>query len=185
MKKIVCVVLTAAILATLCACANKFEKAGQTQSSTSAPTSSETSAQRVTSTTEKISINDEKGENLKTSVNEFLGNKDGAEVSGNISQGSFKYKYARSAEVIYANEREEEMEYTFQENAKKFVDDVSVFYEDEITLESFDAKTISSGENGIDSVIYFAYYTNTQNQLLEIQGNSDGVINYVNCNFTW
>lgn len=185
MKKLICVLLTAVVLATLCACANKYEEESQTQPSTSAQASSETSTQRVTSTTEKISNDDEKGEKLKNSVNAFFGNPEGAEVSGSTSQGSFKYKYIRDAEVIYANEREEKFEQTFQENAKKFVDDISAFYNDEITLETFDAKTIGNDENGIDSVVYYAYYTNTQNQLLEIQGGSDGVINYVNCNFTW
>lgn len=183
MKKLLCVILTAAILAAFCACANKIDKISETASQTTASAGQTT--QRITSTAAKISVDEEKGKRLEVSVLNALGNPEGAEVSGDTSQGSFKYKYVRDAGAVYANERSEEFETLFEKNAKKFVDDIRVYYSDEITFESSDAESIGNGDNGIDSVIYHAYFTNTRNQILEVQGNSDGVISYVDCSFTW
>lgn len=182
MKKILCVLLATAIIATLCACAGKGDNLPQDTTAQSADSST---TQRVTSTTAPAKSDAEKGGELKLAVIDALGNQQGAEATGDFEHGSFVYKYIRDAQTIYANERSDEIQSIFKENAIAFSEQIKAFYNDDIIFESIDAQAIGSGENGIDSVIYYAYFTNTQNQLLEIRGNSDGEIYYVACSFTW
>jgi hypothetical protein len=180
MKKLIAILLAGM----LCVCASSCAKAQSEDTSTqdTTTTTERQIEQPIESTTKAPSEDSQKGEKLSASVLSTLG---GSDISGDLSYGSFTYKNNRDAEIVYANERTDELEANAKDNAQKLVDSIKDFYGDEITYYDFIAKEIGSSENGIDSVRYQFYYINTQNQLLTIYADSDAQISYVDCEFTW
>lgn len=183
MKKIVIALLTAALCCSFAACSKNVETENESSTETAVTTTEPTTyARPVESTTKQPEENLNKGSELKAVVVSTLGDND---LSGDISYGKFTYKNNRDTKLVYANERTEELESKASENANDFVEKIKGIYGDEIRLDAFNAKEISFGENGIDSVRYEFYYINTQNQILTIYADSDAVVSYVNCEFTW
>lgn len=182
MKKAVGVVLAIIILICFSACGKNQEKPTDI---TVLTTSEKATTERVEKTTAKPTVNEKKGRKLEASLKEYFSDVDGYSLEGDFNKGGFLYKFNRDAEIVYANERTEAFESNAKSTAKELVDEIKSFYGDEIKLESFEAKEIGNGDNGIDSVVYVATYVNTQNQALVIQLDSDGVISYVKCDFTW
>lgn len=185
MKKITVCILTALICIAFAACSKPAEEKAGTSMPASESLTEKTTAQIVEQTTAKPQSNSKKGNELKTAVSHALGNKEAAEISGELAYGKFIYKYNRNADIVYANERNDEIEKLASDNAKKLADSISKLYNDELKLHSSDTKQIGTGENGIDSVQYQFYYINSQNQLLTIYADSDGEISYADCKFTW
>ncbi|MGN0521278.1 MAG: hypothetical protein ACI4IQ_01425 [Eubacterium sp.] len=185
MKKAVAIILTVLVYVALCACSQAADnKSVETTEST---TQISTTEKRVTSTTAAVSKDTEKGKKLSNAVIKALSSQEGAKVSGNTETGSFQYTYnTRDTSEVYKNEASDEMESLAKKNADKFVDEIKAYYNDEIIFEKTEIQSItSSGENGIESARYIVYYTNSQNQQLIVQTDSDAVISYVTCNFTW
>lgn len=183
MKKSVALITTIIIIMciSLCACSNKEN---QPQTSTQAAAQNESQRQTEIATNEPKADN-EKGTMLKNTVSAELGTDTGAELTGDFATGCFTYKFSRDAQIMYAKERDDSVEAVAKENAQSLVDEISGFYDGEITLDTFEAKQIGSGDNGIDSVQYRFSYVNSQNQKLVIYADSDGVISYADCTFTW
>jgi uncharacterized protein YxeA len=184
MKKILTCVLIVSLCVGFSACAKEQEDVTTTTTEVST-TAVTTTTEPATSTTAQPKSDEAKGEQLKTSVISALGNQDGAKLDGDLEHGSFTYNYSRSADIIYANERSEEIEQLAKENADNLANVIKEFYSDDITLSRENALQIGSSDNGIDSVQYQFFYTNTQNQQLKIYADSDGIISFVQCNFTW
>lgn len=178
MKKSVALIITIIMCISLYACSNNEN---QPQTSTQAVTENETQG-HADITARRDS---EKGKRLKSAVAEELGAEDGAVLDGDFDTGCFTYKFSRDAQIMYAKERDDAVEAVAKENAQSLVDEISSFYGDEITLKRFEAKQIGSGDNGIDSVQYRFTYVNSQNQQIIIYADSDGVISYADCAFTW
>ena len=177
MKKSVALIITIIMCISLCACSHNEN---QPQASTQAVTENETQGSAdITARRDS-----EKGKRLKSAVAEELGTEDGAVLEGDFDTGCFTYKFSRDAQVMYAKERDDAVEAVAKENAQSLVDEISSFYGGEITLDTFEAKQIGSGDNGIDSVQYRFTYVNSQNQQLVIYADSDGVISYADCAFT-
>lgn len=183
MKKIMIILLAAVLCISFAACAKDIEDETDTTAENTVTTTQPTTyAKPEESTTKQPEENAQRGSEVKAVVVSTLGDND---LGGDISYGKFTYKNNRDAKLIYANERTEEFESKASENANDFVEKIKGIYGDEIRLDAFNAKEISFGENGIDSVRYEFYYINTQNQILTIYADSDAVISYVNCEFTW
>lgn len=186
-KTVISIILAFAI----CICFGACSKDAQEQDTTAQtePISSYlfTTQPRSTSTTAAVSSNEKKGQKLKNSIIKSLGNPKGAGVNGDIETGSFCYTFnTRSAADVYANEASDDMEQLAKKNADKFVDDIKSNYSDKITFEKAETQPITTtSENGVDSARYVVYYTNTQNQQLIVQTDSDAVISYIVCDFTW
>ncbi|MCM1114928.1 MAG: hypothetical protein NC397_05470 [Clostridium sp.] len=178
MKKII----TAFLILTLClsfaACA-KQDKEPLTM-----PPSTEVT-DPVESTTKAPHADKEKGKHLKSVVLKTLGSKKEASIEGDIEYGKFTYKYNRDPQVVYANEESEALMSKAADNADALVDQLFVIFDCEINKYNTITNTIGNGDNGIDSVQYQFFYKNTQNQILKIYADSDGVISYVDCSFTW
>ena len=181
MKKSVILIITIIMCISLCACSHNEN---QPPTSTQAVTENETQGSAdITARRDS-----EKGKRLKSAVAEELGTEDGALLEGDFDTGCFTYKFSRDAQIMYAKERDEAVEAVAKENAQSLVDEISSFYGVRTGLamtESFEAKQIGSGDNGIDSVQYRFTYVNSQNQQLVIYADSDGVISYADCTFIW
>ncbi len=178
MKKSVALIITIIMCISLCACSHNEN---QPPTSTQAVTENETQGSAdITARRDS-----EKGKRLKSAVAEELGTEDRALLEGDFDTGCFTYKFSRDAQIMYAKERDDAVEAVVKENAQSLVDEISGFYGGEITLNTFEAKQIGSGDNGIDSVQYRFSYVNSQNQQLIIYADSDGVISYADCTFTW
>lgn len=185
MKRTSAILLCAVICISLISCTNN-----QQQQETDSPAISQqptitTTTEPSTSTTAPVKEDAFKGEKLKEAVTETLGNKDGAVIDGNLSQGGFTYKFSRDAEAMYADERSAEAQQLARDNADKLIAEIQSFYDDEIAFDRIYASPIGSGDNGIDSVRYEIFYYNTQNQQIKIFADSDGEISFVQCKFTW
>lgn len=178
MKKSVILIITIIMCISLCACSHN-----ENQPPTSTQAVSENETQGSADITARR--DSEKGKRLKSAVAEELGTEDGALLEGDFDTGCFTYKFSRDAQIMYAKERDDAVEAVAKENAQSLVDEISSFYGGEITLKSFEVKQIGSGDNGIDSVQYRFTYVNSQNQQLVIYADSDGVISYADCAFTW
>ncbi len=188
MKKMVIAGLTVLLSACMCACSQTAKNSSTAASKSETETSLLSTTQpRVTSKTAKVSHNAEKGKKLSAAVIRVLGNAEGASVKGETDTGSFTYIYnVRSTSDVYKNEESTEMEELAKKHAQSLVRELNHYYSDDIKYEKSEVETISgSGDNGIDSARYVIYYTNTQNQQLIIQADSDAVISYVKCDFTW
>lgn len=179
MKKLISILLAVCICAVLTSCTNNNNT--EPESST-APTTEQTTKLPEENTTKAPEQNSQRGEELQTVLKNSLGN---GELDGDFDIGKFTFKNTRDAQVVFAYEHTEEMESKAQSNADKLVNDIKSLYGDKIKLYSFVPEQIGNGENGIDSVRYKFYYINTQNQLLIIYADSDGVISYAGCAFTW
>lgn len=179
MKKLVCAVLILTFCVSFFACSKKAEI---TETSTTEIT---TTTKPEEKTTALPSENQEQGEKLKKAVLNSIENSSNASVSGELKFGKFTYSLNRNPAVIYANERSQEFEDKAYENAEKLVKGIKGFYGDEITFDRMYPYEIDGGNNGVDSVRYEFYYLNSQNQQLTIYADSDGVISYAECNFTW
>lgn len=180
MKKITALMLTVLICISFAACTKTAENYSNNNTATavsSVSATENTTEQIIEKTTSPPKSDSQKGSELRTAVINTLGNKENAEISGELEYGKFTYKYSRDAGVVYANERDNETE--------KLADSISNMYNDELKLHSNHTKQIGTGENGIDSVQYQFYYINSQNQLLTIYADSDGEISYADCKFTW
>lgn len=186
MKKAITLILTLSLCIVFAACskttADENTSATEPQSVSLTETTTEPIIEKTTSPPKSDS---QKGSELRTAVMNTLGNKENAEISGELEYGKFTYKYNRDAGVVYANERDNETEKLAADNAQKLADSISNMYNDELKLHSNHTKQIGTGENGIDSVQYQFYYINSQNQLLTIYADSDGEISYADCKFTW
>lgn len=180
MKKIIMALVLLALIAGMTACAK--EDISESAASATDPTTQIASTMPIESTTKTPENDAQKGSMLKSEIIAQLGS---AEISGNFNYGKFTYKNIRDVETIYAYEQTDEYEKAAKENAENLVSEIGKFYADEIKLYDYLAKQIGSSENGIDSVRYEFYYINTQNQLLTIYADSDGVISYADCSFTW
>ncbi len=184
MKKITALMLTALICISFAACTKTAENNSTATAVSSVSATENTTEQIIEKTTSPPKSDSQKGSELRTSVMNTLGNKENAEISGELEYGKFTYKYNRETGVVYANERDNETEKLAADNAQKLADSISNMY-DELKLHSNHTKQIGTGENGIDSVQYQFYYINSQNQLLTIYADSDGEISYADCKFTW
>lgn len=182
MKKIVALILVMTVGLTFFACSKEKEQETETTETT---TSLTTTTEPVTSTTAPVSEDKEKGENLKKAVLNGIEESSNGSITGDLSKGSFTYIYSRNPSAVYENERSDEFEKKAKENAEKLVESIKNLYGDEITFDRMYPAQIGTGENGIDSVRYEFYYLNTQNQQLKIYADSDGMISYAECNFTW
>ena len=180
MKKAVCILLTVIIIAVLCACARNENADNAETVSVSSSQQQETTDEITTSTTQ-LNIDDEKSGELLVKLGEYF---EGGNSTAD-SDGTFVYENNREPSVMYAYERDAEHEQEAKDNAEAFVESIADFYPYEITADNFVATQIGDGDNGIDSVRYEAYYTNTQNQSLVIYVDSDTVISYIDCSFTW
>lgn len=186
MKKIITLVLAFSLCIVFAACGKEMaEENTNTTEPTSVSTTEAATETIVEKTTAEPKSDSKKGNELKATVISTLGNKENAEISGDLEYGKFVYKYNREAGVVYANEHNDQSEKLAADNAKKLADSISNMYNDELNLHSSDTKQIGTGENGIDSVQYQFYYINSQNQLLTIYADSDGEISYADCKFTW
>lgn len=186
MKRIICTALALCIIFAFAACAkNNTEQDSTVSQSETVTETTQTTTEPTPKTTSPIKEDSEKGESLRNTVISALGNQSGAVADGDFKQGSFSYKYTRDSEIVYTNERNEEIEHNAKNNAQKFVDQIKTFYSDEITFYNAHETLIGESDNGIDSVRYEYTYINTQNQLLKIFADSDGTVSYVECNFTW
>ena len=188
MKKITALMLTALICISCAACTKTAENNSNNNTATavsSVSATENTTEQIIEKTTSPPKSDSQKGSELRTAVMNTLGNKENAEISGELEYGKFTYKYNRETGVVYANERDNETEKLAADNAQKLADSISNMYNDELKLHSNHTKQIGTGENGIDSVQYQFYYINSQNQLLTIYADSDGEISYADCKFTW
>lgn len=182
MKKIIALVVVITIGLTFYACSNEKEQTAETTENT---TSLTTTTEPVTSTTAPVKKDADKGEKLKEAVLKGIGESENGSITGDLSKGSFTYIYSRNPSAVYANERSDEFEKKATDNAEKLVKSIKGLYGDEITFDRMYPAQIGTGDNGIDSVRYEFYYLNTQNQQLKIYADSDGVISYAECNFTW
>lgn len=182
MKKIFILCFAAMICFSFYACAKGQEE--ETTHTAAAPAVTTTTEPAV-STTAPASEDAQKGEELKSTVMQALGNKEGAVIEGNLEYGSFTYKFTRNPEVVYANERTEKLEQKAKNNTEKLIDKIKIYYGDEISFNREYVAPIGNGDNGIDSVQYQYFYVNSQNQQIKIFADSDGVISFVDCNFTW
>lgn len=183
MKKIITVLLAAALCISFAACTRNSETENETTSEvTVTTTEAVTYARPEESTVKPPEENSHKGNELKETVISSLGDND---LSGDMSYGKFTYKNNRDTKLVYANEHTQEFEDHAKAGADSFVEKIKGLYGDEIRLDSFIPREISFGENGIDSVRYEFYYINTQNQILTIYADSDAVISYADCEFTW
>lgn len=182
MKKAITFLLAIGLCITLTACTNS--EAEDTISTEPQTTQSEPETTKLpeVSTTKAPENDSQKGGELKASVEQTLGD---GEIDGDLSHGSFKFSKKREAAATYAFEHSEDMETRAKTNAEALVSEIKNYYSDSIKLYSFEAEQIGSGENGIDSVRYKFYYINTQNQLLLIYADSDGIISFAECSFTW
>lgn len=185
MKKLSAIIISTVICISLAACANEQIQEESTQPTTETTTAITTTTVPATSTTAPPSENTQKGEELRTAVLSALDDEENAEIEGNLSYGSFTYKFIRDAKAQYANERDEVFEKTAKQNADSLVEEIKGLYGDEITFDREYAAPIGNGDNGIDSVQYQFFYLNTQNQQLKVFADSDGTICYAECNFTW
>lgn len=179
MKKVLCIVVTAAICLSFIGCS---KKSSQNTAETSQIT---TTTEPATSTTAPVKEDKEQGEKLKKAVKNAIDDNSQGSLSGNFETGSFKYIFNRNPSVVYANERSDEFEKLAYKNAEKLVESIKSFYKDEIKFDRMYPNQIGSGENGTDSIRYEFFYINSQNQQLKIYADSDGVISFVQCNFTW
>ena len=182
MKKYISIMLTVLLCFCLCACTADKEKEEETSAVTTTEQQTTEKPLPKESTTKEPSSDVKKGNSLKGSVEKVLGN---GELSGDFDYGRFTFVNNRDAQAVYAFERSEELEKKASDNAQKLVDEIRSYYGGEITLYSNTAQQIGNGENGIDSVRYKFYYVNAQNQILTIYADSDGVISYADCAFTW
>lgn len=180
MKKVLCIALILAVCLSFFACSKKAE-----ENDTTSTTAITTTTEPVTSTTAPATENDEKGEKLKEAVLGAIGDSSDGSITGELSYGSFTYIFNRNPSVIYANERSQEFEDKATANAEKLVDSIRSFYGDEIKFDRMYPYQIGGGENGTDSVRYEFFYLNSQNQQLKIYADSDGVISFAECKFTW
>ncbi len=186
MKKAIALVLTLSLCIAFAACSKTTTVENTDTTEPQSVSQTETTTEPIIEkTTQPHKSDSQKANELKSTVISTLGNKDGAEISGELEYGKFVYKYNREASVVYANERDDETEKLAINNAQKFADSLSDLYGDELKLHNSHAKPIGTGENGIDSVQYQFYYINSQNQLLVIYADSDGEISYADCKFTW
>ncbi|MDE5984514.1 MAG: hypothetical protein K2H13_04595 [Eubacterium sp.] len=185
MKKLLAIAITAAICISLASCTKEQMQEESTQPITQPTTAITTTTEPATSTTAAPSEDTQKGAKLKTAVLAALDNEEKAIIEGNLSCGSFTYKFIRDAKIQYENERSEEFAKTARQNADSLVEEIKELYGDEITFNREYAAPIGSGDNGIDSVQYQFFYLNTQNQQLKIFADSDGIVCYAECNFTW
>lgn len=182
MKKIIALIVVIAVGITFYACSKQEENdLTEAQPSTALTTTTEP----ATSTTAPVNENSEKGDKLKNAVLKGIDESSNGSITGDLSKGSFKYIYSRNPSAVYANERSEEFEKKATDNADKLVQSIKALYGDEITFDRMYPAQIGTGDNGIDSVRYEFYYLNTQNQQLKIYADSDGMISYAECNFTW
>lgn len=181
MKKILISILVIAFCFLLVSCSNENAQEETTLSTTTATTTTEP----VEKTTAQPSENTAKGNELKTAVLDALNNRNGAEISGDLKYGSFTYKFTRGPEVMYAHEQTEEFEIKARDNAQKLIESINAFYGDEITFDREYSSSVGDGDNGLDSVQYQFFYLNTQNQQIKVFADSDGVISFVECRFTW
>ncbi len=180
MKKAICIIITVIIIAVLCACAAKTNSDGGETATATFSTQQETPSERITSTT-ALNTDEARSGELLDAMNAYF-------ESGNSTveaTGSFVYENNREPAAMYAYERDSEYEQQAKDNADAFIESIADFYPYEITSEDFVATQIGEGDNGIDSVRYEAYYTNSQNQTLIIYVDSDAVISYIDCSFTW
>lgn len=183
MKKMSIVFLAVLLCISFAACSkNAEEKKVTTIEEVVTTTEPVTYSKPEESTTKQPEENPQKSGELKSTIANTLGDND---LSGNVSYGKFTYRNNRDPKLVYANEHTQKLENKANDNANDFVEKIKDFYGDEIKLDGFIAKEISFGENGIDSVRYEFYYINTQNQILTIYADSDAVISYVDCEFTW
>lgn len=185
MKKVFAIIISTAICISFAACAKEQVQEESTQPTAQPTTAITTTTEPATSTTAPPSKNSQKGEELKEAVLSALDHNENAAIEGELSYGSFTYKFIRDAEVQYQNERSDEFEQAARQNADSLVEEIKDLYGDEITFDRAYAAPIGSGDNGIDSVQYQFFYLNTQNQQLKIFADSDGVVCYAECNFTW
>lgn len=183
MKKTAIALIVILMCLMLTACAGKDVQQDSTSKTEATQTTAESTTQLpIEKTTKTPSTDSQKGEALRKALEKQLGSKG---LDGDFSHGSFTYKNIRDAADMYRLEYSDQLEKAARKNADALVDTIRGFYSDEITLYSFEAKQIGSGENGIDSVRYEFYYINTQNQLLTVYADSDGTISYADCAFTW
>ena len=103
--------------------------------------------------------------------------------SGNV----ISYEKNIEETVMFSEEYSREDSDRAYANIDEFVGRLKDYYPDGDKLQLYDTcdQQIGGGENGIDSVIYIAVYTNTQNQALSVYADSTGEIYYAECNFTW
>ncbi|MCH5320146.1 MAG: hypothetical protein J1E36_00185 [Eubacterium sp.] len=182
MKKVLVLILTIAFCFLFAACSNDNAQEETTEPTTTTTT---TTTEPVEKTTAQPSENTAKGNELKEAVLNALENQNGAEISGDLKYGSFTYKFTRDPEIMYAYEQTEEFETKARDNAQKLIESIEVFYGDEITFDREYAYSIGGGDNGLDSVQYQFFYLNTQNQQIKVFADSDGVISFAQCRFTW
>lgn len=180
MKKAISIALILAVCFSFFACSKKAE-----DTETTSTTALTTTTEPVTSTTAPAKEDEEKGEELKETVLSSVGESTDGSITGELKYGSFTYIFNRNPSVVYANERSQEFEDKATANAEKLVDAIKSFYGDEITFDRMYPYEIGGGDNGTDSVRYEFYYLNSQNQQLKIYADSDGVISFAECKFTW
>lgn len=185
MKKILAIIISSAICISFAACAKELPQEESTQPITQSTTAVTTTTEPAASTTAPPSEDRQKGEELRRAVLSALDDEENAEIVGNLSFGSFTYKFIRDTKIQYANERDEVFEKTAKQNADSLVEEIKGLYGDEITFDRMYAAPIGSGDNGIDSVQYQFFYLNTQNQQLKVFADSDGIVCYAECKFTW
>ena len=187
MKKSITLILAFSLCVVFAACGKEMAEENTNTTEPQSISATEAATEPIAEkTTAKPKSDSQKGNELRETVVSTLGNKKDAEISGDLEYGKFVYKYNREADVVYANERNDECEKLAEANAEKLADSISNLYnDDELKLHSSDTKQIGTGENGIDSVQYQFYYINSQNQLLTIYADSDGEISYADCKFTW
>lgn len=187
MKKLYAVILTAVICFLFISCGKApVEEQGISTSLSQTVTVAETTSVLPEEHTTALPREDiKKGEQLKLAVLNALGDEQTAEIGSSTVYGSFTYRFNRDAKLVYANERNEELEKLARLNADSLVDAINDFYNDEIVFDRLYPAPIGNGDNGIDSVKYEIFYLNSQNQQLKICADSDGVISFVECKFTW
>lgn len=182
MKRALVLILAIALCFSFAACSNEKAQEETTQPTTTAAT---TTTEPVEKTTAQPSENTAKGNELKAAVLGALENQNGAEISGDLKYGSFTYKYIRDPKIMYEYEQTDELEKKAMDNAQKLIDSIKDYYGDEITFNRLYQAPIGGNDNGLDSVQYQFFYLNTQNQQIKIFADSDGVISFVDCRFTW
>lgn len=133
MKKAVTLVLAFSLCVVFAACDKEMaEESTNTTEPQSVSATEAATEPIVEKTTAKPKSDSKKGNELKETVISTLGNKEDAEISGDLEYGKFVYKYNREADVVYANERNDECEKLAEENAEKLADSISNMYNDEL-----------------------------------------------------
>ena len=185
MKKAAVIILTVIMCVSFAACSGeaKSDNDGDTGSNIEVQT---TKALPQASTTAKAKEDGKKAQELVVTIAKAL-NVDTDETVAK-ENGKFTFKRANIEEtVMFSEEYSQEGSDRAYANIDEFVSRIKDYYPDGDKLQLYDTcdQQIGGGDNGIDSVIYIAVYTNTQNQALSVFADSTGEIYYAECNFTW